>query len=147
MKCSFPIKRLLTVAGLSMALILPLSALARPPGGHGGLEMQIEQLELDDETRSSVDQILDEARTQRRALQRELRATREQLREDLVAVDSDEAILLAQVERISVLDLEMNKQRIATHLKLRAVLTSDQMASLAAAAAERPARPGRAYRK
>ncbi len=145
MNGSFPIKRLLTFAGLSMALMLPLSAIARPPGGHGGLERQIERLELDEDTQAAVDRILDDSRTAQRALHREIRTAHEQMREQLVSVDSDEASLLAQAERISGLDLEINKARIATHLELRAILTSEQMEALAAIAEERPTRPGRDF--
>lgn len=146
MKRSFRTKRIFTVVALAIALALPLSANARP-GGHGGLERQIEQLELDSETQASVDHILDESRTQRRAMGRDLRAAREQMHQLFASADSDEASLLATAERISSLELRMNKRRIATHLQLGAILTSEQMETLAGDAAERHGRPGRCLRK
>lgn len=146
MERSFPVKRLSIIVGLAMALVLPFSAMARPPGGYGGFEMQLDRLDLDETTRGSVDLILDESRAQRRLVRRELHAAREQMRERLAAVDSDEASLLAQAERISVLELEMARQRISTHLELRSVLSNDQMEALVAAVSERPARPGRSFR-
>jgi len=128
----------LVAGALAVALALPVSATARPPGGpERGLESRIEQLELDAETQASVDAILDGTRGERRDVQRQLRAAHEGMRELFQAGNVDEARLLAQAELISALQLKLHKQRIATHLRLREVLSAEQMESLASAAGER----------
>jgi Spy/CpxP family protein refolding chaperone len=128
----------LAAGALALALVVPLAAGARPPGGpERGLESRIEQLELDAETQASVDAILDGTRGERREVQRQLRAAHEGMRELFQAENADEAGLIAQAELISALQLELHKQRIASHLQLREVLSAAQMESLASKAGER----------
>jgi Spy/CpxP family protein refolding chaperone len=59
------------------------------------------------------------------------------MRELFQAENADEAGLIAQAELISALQLELHKQRIASHLQLREVLSAAQMESLASKAGER----------
>lgn len=138
----------LVIAFLVAAVVLPLPAMARPPGGHAqDLEARIEQLALDPETQAEVDALFDRAQGERRAFGRDLRAAREAMRELLGAAESDEASLIAQAERISALELERHKRRIAMHLALREVLTPDQMQRLVAARTDGRARGPRFERR
>ena len=133
-------KRLAAAAAVAATLLIiaPWAAVARPPGG--GLPQLIDQLELDRSTQSQVDALLDSRREQRRSLHRELRGARETMRSLMASADADEASLLSQAERIGALEQARHALRIGTHLQLRTILTSDQMASLAQAKADRPRR-------
>ncbi len=126
MKPSRSLIRILVVGALVASL--PFMAFARPPGG--GPEARLERLGLDEVSQAQVDAILDASRTERRSLRRALRSSHETLRDLLKDRAAEEAVLLAQVERVSDAELALHKHRIATHLQLRSVLSDDQLEAL-----------------
>ncbi len=125
---SFLSRRTFMLIG-ALALALPFAAIARPPGGHDPAA-KIERLGLDEVSQAQVDAILDGSRTEHRSLRRALRNSRQTLRDLMKDRSSDEAVLIAQVERVSQAELALHKYRIATHLQLRTVLSDDQLESL-----------------
>lgn len=125
-----------------LLLLLPLGAVARPsgpppPGGappgasrgqqssENRLEGIVERIGLDEKTLAAVDGVLDASRTRGRTLRRDLREAHEVLRGLLDAATPDETAIFAQVDRISGLQGEMEKNRLGTLIRVRALLSPD----------------------
>lgn len=130
------------------SIVLALTALAvtatAGPGkrGHGGgLARAIDGLELDAETRTSIDDILAAARSDREGRREVVREARQEMRALLASDASDEAIL-AQADTLAALKAEVHDARLATLLEVRALLTPDQRQVLAEQRRERRGRKG-----
>ena len=123
---------LLTLIGVALA---PLPSASQPggPPGPSPLERAIESVELPPEVRSQIDALLDVSHSSRRGLHRELRGAREEMRELLEADDPQEDAILAQAEVIGRLQVSLEKDRLMTLLRIRALLTPQQRDSLTAA--------------
>ncbi len=104
------------------------SARHTPPGLR--LERLVEELGLDTQTLARVDAIIDASRAKKRTLRRQLREAREQMHGLLAAEEPQEAELLKQVERIGGLRTELRKEQLKTMLRVRALLSPEQRASL-----------------
>lgn len=129
MMCSRTLALLLAALA---ALVLALGAEARPPGpppgrGMGGerLEGLVDQLGLDAETLAAVDEVLDASRVHGRELRRQLREAHDRMRTLLEAQDPDADTIFAQVDVISALEAEAQKNRLGTLLRVRALLPPD----------------------
>lgn len=119
---------------------------AGPHGRHGNMrgnalaaviEANAVRLQLDDATQARIREIAESARAERESFRESMRGERKVLHE-LLKVDSpDEAAVLAQADVIGALDTEMRKASLRTRLALRALLTPEQRAELAAIRAER----------
>ncbi len=129
-------------AALALCLALGLgfglagSAGARGPGHHGRdrlahLERRIEGMQLDDETRSAILAVIDEARQEQRSLREEMREGHEAMRQLLQQDAPDTEAVEAQVEALGALETEAHKRGIATFLRVRAMLPEDQRDALA----------------
>jgi len=123
------------VAAVALAVGLTTAgvALARPglpsPGKHGSverLERGLERLELDDATLEAVYAILDDARSERRAVRARMREARETLRALLEQDAPDSEAVLAQAEAVGALHTEARKQHLSTLLEVQALLTPEQ---------------------
>ena len=113
------------------------SGWAQPPGPsarhtpHGPrLERLVEELGLDAQTLAQVDAIIDASRAKKRALRRQLREAREQMYSLLEAQEPQEAALLKQADHIGGLRTKLRKERLKTMLRVRALLSPEQRASL-----------------
>lgn len=129
---------LLTLIGVALAPLPSASQPGGPPGfggppGPSPLERAIESVELPPEVRSQIDALLDASHSSRRGLHRELRGAREEMRELLEADDPQEDAILAQAEVIGRLQVSLEKDRLMTLLRIRALLTPQQRDSLTAA--------------
>jgi Spy/CpxP family protein refolding chaperone len=114
-----------------IALVLAASAEARPPGPPGGgmggerLEGLVDQLGLDAKTLAAVDEVLDASRLRGRELRRQLREAHDRMRTLLEAQEPDADAIYAQVDVISALEAEAQKNRLGTLLRVRALLPPD----------------------
>lgn len=128
-------------AAIALAILSPATVgLARPP--HGGppegppglggqrLEGLVEQLGLDEPTLAAVDDLLDASRVRSRELRRALRDAHSRMRALLEADEPDEATIFAQVDVISGLQAEREKNRLGTLLRVRQLLTPHDRARL-----------------
>ena len=117
------------IAGLSLAT----SAFARPEGRGADrltrLEERMNNLGLDDQTRTTIHTTIDEAQATLRDLRRQLHDAHQQLRALMVQESPDNAVL-DQSDRIGSLAAEYRKHTLSTLLAVRALLTPDQRASL-----------------
>ena len=94
------------------------------------LQRLTDKLDLDDDTRASVRAVIDAGRERTRDVRKELKAARVQMHGLLQANQPDEAEVLAQVERIGTLRTALHKQRMQTMLRVRALLSPEQRATL-----------------
>ena len=89
-----------------------------------------DKLDLDDATRASVRALIDARRERTRDARKELKTAHTQMHGLLQADQPDEAEVLAQVERIGALRTALHKQRMQTMLRVRALLSPEQRATL-----------------
>ena len=94
------------------------------------LQHLTDKLDLDDDTRANVRALIDARREQTRDARKELKAAHTQMHGLLQADQPDEAEVLAQVERIGTLRTALHKQRMQTLLRVRALLSPEQRATL-----------------
>lgn len=131
---------LLASAFIPMILVLAMAASARPPGpppgGPGGapderrLEGLVEELGLDAETLEAVDEILDASRDRRRDLGRQLRSAHEKMRSLLEAEEPNQEEIFGQIDALSLLEAQAQKNRVGTLLQVRALLPKEARARL-----------------
>jgi Spy/CpxP family protein refolding chaperone len=127
-----------TVLALGLGLGLYQTAAARQ-GGHGGpggpdpgarLESQIEQLDLDEETRKAVYAILDESRVAQRDLRDQAREAREILHSLMQEESPDQGAVMAQADEVGAIHTEMRKNGLRTMLQVQQLLTTEQRETL-----------------
>jgi Spy/CpxP family protein refolding chaperone len=128
--------------GLALALAwgLAAAAAARPPGGgprhHGpppidrALERHADRLGLDDAARARIRELAEAGRAEQAELRDSLSARHEEMRALLDQDAPDEQAVLGQAERIGELETALQKERLRTMLKIRALLTPAQRAEL-----------------
>jgi len=144
-------KRVLISLVAAALLALPVAAAARPPGGPpppgGGppgamsenrLEGLVERLGLDEATLSEADEVLDASRGRGRSLRRRLREAHGQMRGLLDASSPDEAAIFSQVDVISGLQGELEKNRLGTLIRVRALLSPEARDRLLDSMKKRP---------
>jgi Spy/CpxP family protein refolding chaperone len=131
-----------TIGGIAVALLANLLVVtvgvAEPFGRHhrgeGGpgrmLDYHAERLDLDDETRDAIDQIVEESRAGGEDLRAELRAAHAQLRELLAEPSPDEGAVMRQAEVIGEIETAERKHRLAAMLRIRELLTPEQREEL-----------------
>ena len=106
-------------------------------GPHRGLARVIDGLDLDDATRTQVDAVLENARSEKEALRDDLHAARETLRELLAEAEPREAAVLAQADAIGVLESTRHRQRAETLLAVRQLIGAEAWAEFQASHAQR----------
>jgi Spy/CpxP family protein refolding chaperone len=133
-----------TIAGIAAALLANLLvvtvSIAEPPfgrhprGGGGGpgrmLDYHAERLDLDDETRAAIDQIVEESRAGGEDLRVELRAAHSRLRELLSGPSPDQGAVMRQAELIGEIETAERKHRLGSMLRIRELLTPEQREEL-----------------
>jgi len=103
----------------------------RPGGGPDRFTAEYAaQLGLDDPTREAIDQIVDESRKRARELRGELRGLHQEMHELLSQKTPDEAAVMQQAEAIGQAETELDKHRLETLIRIRALLTEEQRAEL-----------------
>lgn len=141
----------LTAFGLA-ALLLAGAASASSPGHHGprhghhGMDEQgfvqenAERLGLAEETRQAIEAIVEDSHARAAALHDEHREARHALK-DLLSQDvPDEATVMAQAEELGRIETALSKHRLATMLRIRALLSPEQRSQLLEIRREKHAR-------
>ena len=131
--------------GLALAASATVAsgALAKPHGGHGRgnllshIERGVERIELTAETKQAVYAVLDEARSERRALTDQIRTAREQMKASLDAETPSLDAVLAQADSIGALETQARKIELAAVVKVKGLLTDEQWKQLREARGER----------
>ena len=106
------------------------------------LEEKIDALNLDDATRTAIHKAIDEGRVAQDDIRSQLRKARQELRAMLLLDKPDETKVLAQSEVIGGLETGQRRQALHTWLAVRALLTTEQRASLSEAMRSRGTWPG-----
>ena len=132
------------------------TAAAQPPPGFGGrhhrrggpsfdrfLERHAERLKLDDATRERIGTVGVEAMKEVQPLRQKLQDGRDEMRRLLEQDTPDEAAVMQQAERIGTLETELQKHRLRTMLRIRALLTPEQRQELVKIHEERRSRQRR----
>jgi Spy/CpxP family protein refolding chaperone len=125
---------LLAMLSLVVGLGLSSTSLAKPRGhGHdrlSRLERQIEDLNLDNETRTAIYAMIDQARAEQRDTRRQLREAYDTLRTLLGQDAPEEADVLAQADAIGNLQTTYRKRMLRTLLAIQAQLPPEQRTRL-----------------
>jgi Spy/CpxP family protein refolding chaperone len=119
------------------------AASAGPHGGRGGcdfrggpgfglsrLERGVEQLDLAPDTKQAVYKVIDQARTQQRALADQIRAAHQQMRTLLDAPTPDVDAVLAQADTLGGLMTQERKNDLRALVQIRTMLTPEQWQQL-----------------
>ena len=94
------------------------------------LERHADRLGLDAETQDAIDRTAQESRAEREALHSELRGLHEQMRALLSQPQPDEAAVMQQADRIGAAEVALEKSRLRSMLRIRALLSEEQLAEL-----------------
>lgn len=101
-----------------------------PPSFKQIIDRQAERLGLDDATRAKVDEVAEAAQPEmdrlRERLQAQNQAMGELLAQDAPSIDA----VMKQVDEIGATETKLQKLRLSTMLKIRALLTPEQRAEL-----------------
>ena len=119
---------------LVAALTLSGVGFARPPFEHAGsdrdpgafIEENAESLGLNDETISAIRSIVAESKDTGDQLHVELRELHKGMKALLSQGSPDESAVMTQVDAIGAAEVEMQRHRLGTMLKIRALLTPEQ---------------------
>jgi Spy/CpxP family protein refolding chaperone len=143
--------RCVPLAALALAALLVAGAAsARPPGhghhGHHGMDEQsfiqenAERLGLSEETRQAIQAIVEDSHARAAALHDEHREARRALK-DLLSQDTPaEATVMAQADELGRTETALSKHRLATMLRIRALLSPEQRSQLLEIRREKHAR-------
>ncbi len=141
--------RCVPLAGLALAaLLLAGAASARPRGHHGHhgmdehgfIQENAERLGLSEETRQAVQAIVEDSHARAAALHDEHREARRALK-DLLSQDTPaEAAVMAQADELGRVETQLSKHRLATMLRIRALLSPEQRSQLLEIRREKHAR-------
>ena len=128
---------LLLVALLALASgALPARAGEHGHGRHGRppldalLEQHAERLALDAETLAKIRAVADASRPEHERLADALHALRQEMRQQLGEDDPDRDAVMELADRIGAAETALDKQRLATLLEIRALLTPAQRQEL-----------------
>jgi Spy/CpxP family protein refolding chaperone len=122
------------LGALALALTLSGVSFARPPFESGGphhdpgafIEENAEALGLDDETRGAIQGIVDESKATGDQLHAKLRDLHKGMKALLEQDSPDESAVMQQIDTIGAAEVAMQKHRLGTMLKIRALLTPEQ---------------------
>ena len=96
------------------------------------IETHAERLGLDEATRQTIRQIVEEARDTGQETQASLGQARAEMRSLLEQDRPDEAAVMGQAEKINALQLEARKNRLRAMLRIRDLLSPEQRLALTA---------------
>jgi Spy/CpxP family protein refolding chaperone len=134
MKRSSTLATAFALVALTGVLSLTTSTWARSPRQGSDrmtrMEEKIDALNLDDATRTAIDQAIDAGRQAQDDRRSQLHKAHRDLRAMLQQDSPDETAVLAQAEAIGKLETEHRKQTLRTLLTIQSLLTPEQRASL-----------------
>ena len=115
---------------VAATLTLPTAAQAwrggAPHGPDRCIARHADELGVDDATVAKIEEIVAASREEAKPLHDAVRAARDEMRALLDADQPDEAAVMAQSDKVSAATAAMHKHRLATLLKIRALLTPEQ---------------------
>jgi Spy/CpxP family protein refolding chaperone len=133
----------LVLLAAGLALTPGLAAQARPGGGPHGpggpgdpsgpgrwIERHAEALDLDEATLAKIEAVVGASREEAERIRAEHHAAREAMRALLDQDAPDRAAVMRQAEALGAIDTRRHKQRLATMLDIRALLTPEQRTKL-----------------
>jgi protein CpxP len=128
-------KVLISVAGTialaaAVAIAGPAAAWRHGPPPDGGLQRQLDKLNLDSTQQQQVQAVLDAAKQQRSQFRTQLETARDQMHELMTQDPPDEAKIMAQADALGQLQNQAHKAMLHTMLQVRAVLTPEQRTQL-----------------
>jgi Spy/CpxP family protein refolding chaperone len=127
------VKRIGVAAGAAlttvMVLALAMGAAAWPGGEGRGMGKLLDRLDFSDETRSSVEAVLERRRTEGEPLREAVQTERHALETLLAGESVDADTALAQVERVGEARTAFEKHRVLTGIEMRAVMSADERAA------------------
>jgi Spy/CpxP family protein refolding chaperone len=134
MKRSSTLATAFALVALTGMLSLTTSTWARSPrqgvDRMTRMEEKIDALNLDDATRSTIDQAINAGRLAQEDRRSQLHNAHRDLRAMLQQDSPDETAVLAQAEAIGKLETEHRKQTLRTLITIQSLLTPEQRASL-----------------
>jgi Spy/CpxP family protein refolding chaperone len=134
MKRSSTLATAFALVALTGMLSLTTSTWARSPrqgvDRMTRMEEKIDALNLDDATRSTIDQAINAGRLAQDDRRNQLHKAHRDLRAMLQQDSPDATAVLAQAEAIGKLETEHRKQTLRTLLTIQSLLTPEQRASL-----------------
>lgn len=125
-----------TVLGLAVVLVAPLMTLAQGQGGRGGpagdgprhpMGKILQQLELSQEQQDQIRGLLEGEREARQGDMQRLREARAKLREQIQAVQLDEAAIRAAAASVGRLEADAAVNRARVLGQVRSLLTVEQL--------------------
>jgi len=111
-----------------------------PPPIEGLLEHHADELGLDAATQAKIREISSQAREQAQPAVDELRSLHEGMHQLLKSDTPDSQQVMSQADRIGAAETALRKQRLATMLQIRALLTPEQRQKLVQIFEEKRAR-------
>ena len=127
------------VVGIAIVALIPIGIRAQR-GGFGGPMRVLRQLDLSDEQRAQVRQVLESHREELRAVGQKLRAARRAQAEAATAAQFDEQAVRTRAAELAAVSADAAVLRARVHSEVFAVLTPDQQAKAAQLKAQREAR-------
>ncbi len=117
---------------LAAAVVMagPAAAWRHGPPPDGGLQRQLDKLNLDPTQREQVQAILDAAKPEREQVRTQLESARDQMHELMKQDPPDETKIMEQADSLGQLQTAAHKAMLHTMLQVRAVLTPEQRAQL-----------------
>jgi protein CpxP len=109
-------------------------------GGFGGPLAMLRQLDLTEEQRAQVKQVMDSHRDERRAVGAKLRAAHKAQQSAVTATPFDEQAVRTQAAELATLSADAAVLQAKVHSEVFAVLTPEQQAKAAELKAQRDAR-------
>jgi Spy/CpxP family protein refolding chaperone len=116
-----------------LSVVFSAPGFARPPWGGGRdhgpgslLEEHADELDLDEETREAIRDVVQRSRASHEELRDELRGLHRQMKGLLSEDAPDESTVMALADRIGLLETSLHKHRLAAMLEIRSVLTPEQ---------------------
>lgn len=120
-----------------LCLLVPTATLARPGGGGGRghfnpkmLMHAADMLELDDETRKRIKDLVYDSEKAGIELRARVKAAELELHRALDAEAPDRSEVMKRVEEVGTLKVEMQKHRFGLMLDVRGLLTPEQVRKL-----------------
>ena len=117
-----------TIVGTAFLLTvaLALAATARPSSGSGGTGRMLDRLDLSDETRASLEAVVERSREEARPLRNALEQEREVLESLLSENPIDTAAALEQVERLGEARTALEKHRVRSGIEMQELMTDEE---------------------
>lgn len=125
-----PLAGAAAVAAIVLAGALPADARGRHHSPAEHIARHAERLGLDEATQAAIAEIATSSKAADEALEEQMRAARERMRELLSAPETDRDAVMAQADELDALYARMHRNRLEAVLRIHELLTPEQRAEL-----------------